>query len=217
LTGPASQPGPRAGAIDPAVADELPGLRLAWLTLPGRVTPSPDAVVARLRTLSDRARGAAVVAMRTHPIPRAYRSFYRQIGLDPDVERIPAEAAATARLLQGAYTPADVIADGCLIAVVETGVPVWALDAAAVAAGPPGLGIALAGPGGEAVAPGSLCVADAARVHAPLFGVPLASSAPGPATRRVMLYAVGVAGVPEIHVHEALWLAAEVLGAEQAW
>jgi hypothetical protein len=204
--------GPRAGTIDPTVARELPGLRLDWLELPGRAVGSPPAVRERLRALSDRAHGASVVARRTHAIPRAYRTFYRQIGLDPDVERIPAEAAATARLLHGSFRSTDLIADACLIAVVETGVPVWALDASGVDATAPGLGIALA-PDGGLMPPGALVVADARRVHAALFGAPLAGSAPGPSTVAVVLYAVGVAGVPEIHVHEALWLAAEQLAA----
>jgi hypothetical protein len=209
---------PRPGAIDAAVAVELPGLRLAGLSVPARAVRSPPPVAARLRALSDRARGATVVAMRTHPIPRAYRTFYRQIGLDPDVERIPSEAAATARLLQGGFIAGDLIADACLIAVVETGVPVWALDAAAVDGGDPGLGIALAPAGAPAaVATGSLVVGDRARVHAPLFGAPLPGSAPGPETTEVTLYAIGVAGVPEIHVHEALWIAAELLGAGEGW
>ena len=204
--------GPRAGTIDPAVARELPGLRLDWLRVPARVAASPPAVVARLRALSDRAHGAAVIAMRTHPIPRAYRTFYRQIGLDPDVERIPSEAAATARLLHGSYRSSDLITDACLIAVIDTGVPVWALDAAAVDAGAPGLGIAVAPTEARApVVPGSLVVADARRIHAALFGPPLTASAPGTTTTDVVLYAVGVAGVPEIHLDEALWLAAEYL------
>ena len=210
--------GPRAGAIEDAVARELPGLRLAWLPVPVRAAGSPPSVVARLRVLSDRDRGSTVVAMRTHPIPRAYRTFYRQIGLDPDVERIPSEAAATARLLHGGFRSKGLIGDACLIAVIETGVPVWALDAAAVDAAPPGLGIALAPAGAPSpVTPGSLVVADARRVHASLFGQPLAESAPGSTTTDAVLYAVGVAGVPEIHIHEALWLAAELLGAGEGW
>ncbi len=77
--------------------------------------------------------------MRTRPIPRAYRVFYRQIGLDPDVERVPAERAAVQRLLDGGFRSVGLVADACLIALLETAVPVWALDADAVAA--PGLGI----------------------------------------------------------------------------
>jgi hypothetical protein len=210
--------GPRAGTIDPIVAGELPGLRLAWLKVPARADASPPAVIERLRELSDRARGATVIAMRTRPIARAYRTFYRQIGLDPDVERIPSEAAATARLLHGGYRSRDLISDACLIAIVETGVPVWALDGAAIGARGPGLGITLAPAGAPPpLTAGSLVVAEADRVHAPLFGAPLAPSAPGPSTSEAALYALGVAGVPEIHVHEALWLAAEQLGAGDGW
>ena len=64
--------------------------------------------------------------MRTKPVPQAYRAFFRQIGLDPDVQRIPSEQAALARLVQGGFRSVDLIADACLIALVETGVPVAA-------------------------------------------------------------------------------------------
>ena len=89
---------------------------------------SPPELKRRLLDLSSRYRGASVVAMRTQPIPHAYRSFFRQIGLDPDVTRIPSEEAAVARLLHGQFRPENLIDDALLIAVVETGVPVWALD-----------------------------------------------------------------------------------------
>jgi hypothetical protein len=207
---------PRRGAIDPAVAAELPGLRLDWLeiTVPPGLTSarsrSRPSLVQRLRTLSDRYRGATVVAMRTHPIPRAYRTFYRQIGLDPDVDRIPSERAATARLLQGGFQPTDVISDACLVAVIETGVPVWALDVAAVDPTPPGLGIGVADE--REAPPGSLVVRDRRSAHAPLFGTPLPGHEPGPSVATVVLYALGVAGVPQIHIDEALWLAADLLG-----
>jgi hypothetical protein len=205
---------PRRGAIDPGVAAELPGLRLDWLAVD--VPPRSAAARARassaerLRALSDRYRGAAVIAMRTQPIPRAYRTFYRQIGLDPDVERIPSERAATERLLHGGFRSTDLISDACMVAVVETGVPVWALDAAAVDPGPPGLGIGLAD---EAGAPAdSLVVRDRRRVHAPLFGTPLPGHEPGPAAPTAVLYALGVSGVPQIHIDEALWTVADLLG-----
>jgi hypothetical protein len=47
-------------------------------------------------------------------------------------------------------------------------------------------------------------------VHAPLFGMPLAGE-PGSSTTAVTLYSLGVAGVPQIHIDEALWLAADLL------
>jgi hypothetical protein len=208
---------PRRGAVDPAVAAELPGLRLDWLAVthaPGSTSGRPrSSPVERLRALSDRFRGATVIAMRTHPIPRAYRTFYRQIGLDPDVEQIPSERAATERLLHGGLRATDVITDACLVAVIETGVPVWALDAAAVDPGPPGLGIGLAD--GDGAPPGSLVVCDGRAVHAPLFGMPLPGHEPGPVAATVVLYALGVAGVPQIHIDEALWVAADLLGAPE--
>ncbi|MFZ0388030.1 MAG: hypothetical protein WAL22_20370 [Solirubrobacteraceae bacterium] len=165
-----------------------------------------------MRALSDRYRGATVIAMRTHPIPRAYRTFYRQIGLDPDIERIPSERAATERLLQGGFRSTDAISDACLVAVLETGVPVWALDATVVDPGPPGLGVGLADR--AEAPPGSLVVRDRRTVHAPLFGTPLPGHQPGPSAAAVVLYALGVAGVPQIHIDEALWLAADLLADE---
>jgi DNA/RNA-binding domain of Phe-tRNA-synthetase-like protein len=176
-------------------------------------------VVRRLRELSDRYRGAGVVAMRTQPIPHAYRAFFRQVGLDPDADRIPSEAAAVARLLHGRFESRNGLADALLIALVETGVPVWALDARH--ADPATLGIRTAaagdrlggGPAGGVLLPdGQLVVADGVAVHATLFGDPAPDHAPGPRTRRMVLFAVGVDGVPAIHVEEALWVAVDVLG-----
>jgi hypothetical protein len=199
------------GAVDPSVAAELPGLRLDWLAvaMPAGSAESRPSAVKRLRALSDRYRGATVIAMRMQPIPRAYRTFYRQIGLDPDVEQIPSERLATERLLQGGFRSTDRISDACRVAVVETGVPVWALDAAAVDSGAPGLGIGL--PDQAGVPPGSLVVCDCRNVHAPLFGAPLPGHAPGPSASAVVLYALGVPGVPQIHIEEALWTAADLL------
>ncbi len=156
----------------------------------------------RLSELSDRYRGAGVVAMRTKPIPHAYRSFFRQVGLDPDASRIPSEEAAVRRLLHGGFRSRDRLEDARLIALVETGVPVWALDASLV--DEDSLGIRITA--------GRLVVADSARVHATLFAEPEAGHVPGHRTRRIVLFAVGVEGVPAIHLEEALWMARDVIG-----
>ena len=60
--------------------------------------------------------------------------------------------------------------------------------------------------------PGTLVVADAARVHAPLFGEVAPGHAPTARSTHIALFSVGVPGVPAIHVEEALWVAVEVLG-----
>ncbi|HET9105203.1 MAG TPA: hypothetical protein VFN55_17770 [Solirubrobacteraceae bacterium] len=212
---------PAEGFIAPALASEFPGLRLVWATTAARRRPSPRALARRLAAAADRYRGAGVIAMRTKPVPGAYRSFFRQVGLDPDVQRIPAEHVALERLVHGGFRPGDVIDDACRIALIETGVPVYAVDADRVAAGGLGIRPVLATelePAPPAQAPragiqaGALVVADAERVHALLFSPPGAGHAPGPRTERVTLYAVGVDGVPQVHIEEAIWIALEILG-----
>ncbi|MGO9499178.1 MAG: hypothetical protein ACLQA5_21070 [Solirubrobacteraceae bacterium] len=205
------------GFVDPGLREEFPGLRLAWTAVDERVRGSSREVGRRLRDLSDRYRGAGVVAMRTRPIPHAYRTFFRQVGLDPDATRIPSEAAAVGRLLKGAFEARDTVADALLIALVETGVPVWALDARVVDCDSLGIrtsvsGDRVGGPdGGTLLSEGQLVVADLVRIHATLFGEPAPGNAPGPQTRRIVLFAVGVDGVPAIHVEEALWVAVDVI------
>jgi DNA/RNA-binding domain of Phe-tRNA-synthetase-like protein len=207
------------GLVAPELRGEFPGLRLSWLTVEGRLRPSPRELRRRLTALSNRFGGASAVTMRTRPVPRAYRTFFRQIGLDPDVSRTPEEEAAVARLLHGGFRSRDVVSDSLLVALMETGVPVWALDAALVDAA--GLGIRLSvvgdrlGSGQHAVAlpPRRLVVADPRHVHALLFGEVAPGHAVGTRTSRIALYAIGVDGVPEIHLEEALWLCAEGLEA----
>jgi hypothetical protein len=150
--------------------------------------------------------------MRTKPIPHAYRSFFRQIGLDPDVDRIPSERVAVARLAQGGFRSVDMIADACLIALVETGVPVWALDAQVVAGERLQIRPVTASDHCDVpLDPGTLAICSQRSAHAQLFGDPWPGHAPGPATRRVVLYTIGVQGVPAIHLEEALWSCIELL------
>ena len=207
------------GLIAPELAAEFPGLRLHWTELEARVGTSPRDVRRRLRDLSDRVAGAGVVAMRTQPIPHAYRAFYRQVGLDPDATRIPSEEAAVRRLLQGRFGSRDMLQDALLIALVETGVPVWALDARRVEVDSLGIRAATSGERvgssreGLSLPAGQLVVADASRVHASLFGEPAPDHAPGPGEQRIVLYAVAVEGVPAIHVEEALWVCTDLLEA----
>jgi DNA/RNA-binding domain of Phe-tRNA-synthetase-like protein len=175
----------------------------------------------RLNELSDRVAGARVVAMRTQPVPHAYRAFFRQVGLDPDAARIPSEEAAVRRLLQGRFQSQDTLRDALLIALIETGVPLWALDARRVEVGSLGIRAAASderlgsAPHDLPVTLGQLVVADAERLHAMLFGEPAAGHGPaaGPVAQPMVLYAVAVDGVPAIHVEEALWVCTAVLKA----
>ncbi len=208
---------PAEGFIESGVRAEFPALRLHWLTVEARRRPTPPGLVRRLHYMSSRYRGASVVAMRTQPIPQAYRTFFRQIGLDPDVRRIPSEAAAVSRLTHGGFRSVDLITDACLVALVETGVPVWALDADQVDAG--GLGIRIVTDEDRArfeaegvyLDPGTLLVTDHTTVHGQLFADPDQRYTVSASTQRVALFTIAVPGVPAIHVEEALWMCVELL------
>jgi DNA/RNA-binding domain of Phe-tRNA-synthetase-like protein len=205
------------GFVEPRVREEFPRLGLRWMSVEASPGRAPRPVKLRLRSLSNRYHGATVVTMRAQPIPHAYRSFFRHIGLDPDANRIPSEDAAVARLLQGGFRSKDLVADGLLIALLETGVPVWALDADRVEAGGLGIRTTMAGDrfgsSDHHLPEGRLVVADPQRIHALLFGAVAPGSEVTAKTRRIALFAVGVDGVPDIHVEEALWTCGEVLAA----
>lgn len=209
---------PVRGWVAVELAEEMPRLALLEQTLPGRRGGSSQGVRERLHELSSRVRGANAVALRSSPVPAAYRAFYRQVGLDPDREPPPAEAAVLRRLLAGGFPSAGTIEDARTIAVVETSMPVWVLDDALLD-GP--LGIRPARPGETLgrgaheipVPAGRLVVADAGRAVAVLFAEPAEHLRPGRRTERVRAFTVLVAGVPDIHAEEALWTFAEALGA----
>jgi DNA/RNA-binding domain of Phe-tRNA-synthetase-like protein len=171
----------------------------------------------RLKELSSRYRGATVVGLRAQPIPHAYRAFFRQVGLDPDVTRIPIEEVALARLMHGGFRSTNIVDDALLISLVETGVPVWALNADRVHEAGLGIRTSVAGDclgstgTGDHLAPGRLVVADARCVHGLLFGQLAPGHGVRPETERIALFSVGVDGVPAIHIEEALWISAELL------
>ena len=80
---------------------------------------------------------------------------------------------------------------------------------------PPGIrasapGERLEGRPGELPA-GTLVIADPQRPLALLFGALAAGRGVGPRTSRTLIAAVGVGGVPDIAVTEALWVATEIV------
>ena len=205
------------GWVEHGLAAELPGLGVVWLDVAapagGR---TPRALRDRLRARADRYTGARALTMRREAVPSAYRALYRQVGLDPEVDRPPVEAAVVDRLRDGGFVSRGHLGDALLLGGLETGVALWALDAAR-ALGPLGLRSAHAGErlGEGDLAPdlpaGRLVVADADAPVAILFGAVASTVAPGPVTRRLRVFAVRVPGVSDLHVEEALWTCAEAL------
>lgn len=204
------------GDVEAAVAEEFPGLALWALTVVPEKARTRRGLEERLRDLSARFHGARAVVMRQEPVPAAYRAFFRQVGLDPDTDRTPIEQAALLRLREGRFPSRDRLSDALLIALVETGVPVWALDEDTlegdlrIRAAQPGERLG-SGEYANDLPPGRLVVADDAGPVAVLFGDLAPDRLPGKGTMALRLFALQVAGVPEVHVSEALWLGAEAL------
>jgi DNA/RNA-binding domain of Phe-tRNA-synthetase-like protein len=207
---------PQLGWVGAEVRAEFPELRLWTMRHPVAPGRSNEGLKQRLRLLSDRFRGATAITMRQDPIPHAYRVFYRHIGLDPDADRTPVEQAAVDRLVHGGFRSESLVGDALTLALVETGVPVWALDAARVQGD---IGIRLAvedetvgrGELANAAHPGRLVVCDDLSPLADLFGPVAAPHDVTADTRELLLFTVQPAGVPAIHVEEALWTCVEAL------
>jgi hypothetical protein len=215
---------PAVGWLARDVELELPELALlsceVQVARRGSLTgDSPPDIEARLRAFSSRVRGAKAVGLRREPVPAAYRVFFRHIGIDPDIERTPIEAAVLERMLRGGFPTGGLLEDVLLISLLDTGVPVWALDSATVD-GP--LGVRTSGEGeplGRSADPpllseGRLVVADAAGALAVLFGEVGPGHRPGGRAQRLTLFAVRVAGVPGLYAEEALWSARMALEQE---
>jgi DNA/RNA-binding domain of Phe-tRNA-synthetase-like protein len=204
---------PAHGWCDREVQAELPGLRLVYaravVARTGR--GSPPALRRRLAELSSRWSGPHAINLRQRPVPAAYRVFFRHIGLDPDVVPTPIEEAMLGRMLQGGFISSSVLADALLIALVDTGVPVWALAAGTVEGS---LGIRASrteerlgrGPDAPELPGGRLVVADSSAALAVLFGEIAPGHAAQAETGELVLFSLQVPGVPSLHVEEALWM-----------
>ncbi len=203
-----------AGYLAPQMRDEFKGLRLSYVVIDRGSGRSPKAVKERLRELGDRMAGAQAVNLRHQEIPWAYRVFFRHIGLDPDEQRTPVEALALDRMRQGGFPSQNLLDDALTIAIIESRVALRAFDADRLK-GRLGIRPTVEGEGLEgrpgALPAGTLVIADEVRPLGLLFGATALGRGVHPKTKRTVLCAVGVAGVPDIAISEAIWLAAGIL------
>lgn len=137
---------------------------------------SPTDVRERLRALADR---IPRVAAEADP----YAIAMARLGIDAPS---PREAALRARLVRGGYRSRGLVADACLIALVETGVGVWAVDA-------------------DELRIEEGCVVGSG-LRVPLFTAP-----PRPSSSRITLFGVVVPGVAVGVVEEAVLIAADIV------
>jgi DNA/RNA-binding domain of Phe-tRNA-synthetase-like protein len=202
------------GFLDEALRAEFPELALVYTPVEARPRRTPREVRARLREASNRFTGAKAVALRQQPVPWAYRVFFRHVGIDPDEQRTPVEAIALERMRAGGFQSRSLLDDALLLATLETSVPVQAFDADKVEGE---LGLRLAHPSerlgdeGRLVPSGQLVIADSRRSLAVLFGDVAPEAAVAPSTRRMLVTALRVKGVPDVSVEEAIWIAVDIL------
>jgi DNA/RNA-binding domain of Phe-tRNA-synthetase-like protein len=207
---------PEAGWVSPDLREEFPGLAFRYLVVDRGSGRSSRELKQRLAHMSNRFSGPQAIALRHQPIPWAYRVFFRQIGLDPDEQPTPVEAVALERIKQGGFVSRSVLDDALTIAIIESGVALRAFDADR-AEGRLGIrqsteGEPLGGRPGP-LPPGTLVIADEVRPLALLFGATASGRGVTPKTKRTILAAIQVKGVPDIAVEEAIWLAASVVRA----
>ena len=139
---------------------------------------------------------------------------WRQVGLDPDVDRPPAERLAVERLRAGELPSVNLLDDALTIATLETSVPVLAFDADRIGRA---LGLRVT-TGGEVLggddlplSDGVIVVADEDRPLATFTGEVSRSTRAGKRTRAVVLASIQAPNVPLISVEEAIWTVAETL------
>ena len=207
---------PEPGWIEPALAEEFPGLSIVSTTLDATAGRSPEALREQLRLLSDRIGGAQAIQLRQQPIPWAYRVFFRHIGLDPDTTRTPVEQLIFERIHDGTFKSGDRVQDALTIGIVEVGVALRAFDADRVE-GRIGLRLSTEGEAFEGrtspLPDGTIVVADERRPLGIIFDKTADGRGVRRRTRRVLLAAIGVRGVPDIALEEALWVASSALRA----
>lgn len=188
----------RAGVAE-AVRADFPRLELwvTWVAVPaGR--RSPRALRDRLAEVDDRLRGLPVGGLRSDPVAASYRGLARQIGLDPDAERNPLEQLAIARLTAGRLVPVGPLPDALAVAMLETGLPLWAIAAETVH------GWLRVDVDDE----GRLAMCDERGPVVPLLldpGAELRVPAKRKETTTALVYALKVGDVPASTLEEAFW------------
>jgi DNA/RNA-binding domain of Phe-tRNA-synthetase-like protein len=196
------------GWVDHVVAQEFPALRLRYAIIPAGATTSPVELRHRLDDLSTRFRARKAMDLPNKPIPSAYRVFLRQVGLDPEVRPSPIEAVTRERILRGIYRSSHRLADALTVATVESQIAISVLDADRIDLP---LGIRTVRAEDTTDLPtGTLVVAAANGPVAELFGEPEPHCIVGADTTRTAVMAIGVKGIADWMLDDALWRVAEI-------
>lgn len=196
------------GWVDHVVAREFPQLRLRYTVIEAGLAPSPSEFRDRLNDISSRFRGPKAMELPSKPIPSAYRVFQRQVGLNPETHPSPIEAISRDRILSGTFPSRNRLLDSLLIATIESHIAIGAVDADTLELP---LGIRQVRPDDATDLPvGTLVIADPNTVIAELMGLPEPGHAVHLGTSRTVIFSLGVAGIADWMLDDALWRVADI-------
>jgi DNA/RNA-binding domain of Phe-tRNA-synthetase-like protein len=196
------------GWVDHVVAREFPKLRMRYAVIDAGPVKSPPEMQHRLEDISTRFRGRKAMELPSKPIPSAYRVFQRQVGLNPEINPSPIEAISRDRILRGTFLSRDRLRDALLIATIESQIAIAVLDADTVEL-PLGIRQVRADDATE-LPIGTLVVADASNAVAELLGPPEPPNEVHMHTTRSAVVAIGVAGIADWMLDDALWRVADI-------
>jgi DNA/RNA-binding domain of Phe-tRNA-synthetase-like protein len=196
------------GWVDHVVAREFPQLRMRYTVIDAGPVKSPIELQDRLLDISGRFRGQKAMQLPSKPIPSAYRVFLRQVGLDPESHPSPIEAVSRDRVLRGTFISRNRLLDALLIATIESQIAIAVVDADTIELP---LGIRQVRADDITDLPvGTLVIADAERVVAELLGQPEPGHQVHLATTRTAVASIGVAGIADWMLDDALWRVADI-------
>jgi DNA/RNA-binding domain of Phe-tRNA-synthetase-like protein len=196
------------GWVDHVVAREFPELRMRYTVIDAGPVKSPPEMQHRLNDISSRFRGRKAMELPSKPIPSAYRVFQRQVGLNPEAHPSPIEAISRDRILRGTFVSRNRLLDALLIATIESQIAIAVVDADTIEL-PLGIRQVRAGDATE-LPIGTLVVADASNVVAELLGLPEPPHEVHLHTTRTVVIAIGVAGIADWMLEDALWRVADI-------
>lgn len=196
------------GWIDHVVAREFPQLRIRYTVIDAGPVTSPVEFRHRLEDISTRFRGQKAMELPSKPIPSAYRVFQRQVGLNPETHPSPIEAISRERILRGTFLSRNRLLDALLIATIESQIAIGVVDADTLEVP---LGIRQVRPEDATDLPvGTLVVADPNTAVAELLGQPEPNHTVHLHTTRTVVFSIGVAGIADWMLDDALWRVADI-------
>lgn len=199
----------RNGTIDPVALEEFPQAGVSFATVETASGRTARGLAMELALAADRIRGASALTASTAPVAASYRSFLRQLGMDPEAVECTADAVVRRRLVEGGLAPSFAVRDAAALVALELGVPLMAFSCGD---SPREVSIIRSTESGALHAEGDLVVSVDGVPVCRLFGQAFPSREVTKGTRRSLLVAVRAPGVSELLCAAAIERCAELIG-----